>query len=142
MIHALHWWNDSNHFYVKTVNTSAQINAFMYQIWEIDIMLINNVCIYCLQQLNSFVKYIIIMIFNNQIVNNDICVNYLWKKQLNYYFLYKWLFFFHSIQLHFSLYVNIYMTFQMLALMILIIKLLKKLLSHLFFYMCVLTLIM
>ena len=105
-------------------------------------MLTDNMYIYCLQQLNSFIKYIIIAISNNQTVNNDTCVNYLWEKWFNHCFLYKWLFFFHLIWLHSSSYVNIHIIFQMLVLTILITKLLKKLLSHLFFHVYVLILAM
>ena len=98
---ALHWQNDNDHFYVKIVNTSVQINTFVCQTQKVNIILTDNVCICCLQQLNSFIKCIMIAIFNNQIINNSVCVNCLWKKQFNHCFLCKWLFFLHLIWLIF-----------------------------------------
>ena len=99
-------------------------------------------CICCLQQLDSFMKCVITAISDNQTVNNNTCVNCLWKKQFNHCFLCKWLSFLHLIWLHFSSYADIHVTFQMLALTILIAKLLKKLSSHLFSCMHISTLAM
>ena len=96
-IHALHWWNDSDHSYAKIVNTSMQINVSVCQTWEVDITSTDNMCICCLQQLDFFMKCVMTVIFNNQIVNNDACVNCLWKKWFNHCFLCKWLSFLHSI---------------------------------------------
>ena len=105
-------------------------------------ILTDNVCICCLQQLDSFMKCIMTAIFDNQIVDNSVCVNCLWEKWSNHCFLYKWLSFFHSIWSHFSSYADIHVTFQMLASTILTVKLSEKLSSHLSFCMCVSTLAM
>ena len=119
-----------------------QINMSVCQTWRVDITLIDNVCICCLQQLDFFMKCVMTAISDNQIVNNSACVNYLWREQFNHCFLHKWFFFLHSIWSHFSSYVDIHITFQMLALTILTVKLSEKLSLHFFSCVHILTLAM